>query len=149
MFEAWHKHARQLKIVGALLALLGSLALVWFTIQAPERGRNALVTAMENDAARFFATERDIGALARDTKSGAARSIGLSPEYALVSLGDGGRYYVRIDTQRALVTELLKERMAAASPEVFSLGEISRPSGRCRRFRANSTQATCRCSDRF
>ena len=134
MFEAWQKHARQLKVAGALLALLGSLALVWFTIQAPERGRNALVTGMENDAALFFATERDISALARDAKTGAARSIGLSPEYALVSLGNGSRYYVRIDTQRALVTELLKERLAAGSPEVFSLGDIQPPVGPLQAF---------------
>jgi cell division protease FtsH len=77
----------------------------------------------------FFATERDISALAQSAKTGAAKSIGLSTEYALVSLENGGRYYVRIETQRALVTELLKDRLSAATPVLFSLGDIQPPVG--------------------
>ena len=129
MFTIFLKYKKQLKVAAALSALLASLLLVWFTIQAPERGRNALVTSMEQDSDLFFASERDISALARDAKSGAAKSIGLSAEYALVSLADGSRYYVRIDTQRTLVTELLKDRLSAATPVVFSLGDIQPPAG--------------------
>src|SRR5262245_12515933 len=104
---------RTLKIAGAVLALAASLALVWFTVTAPERGKDPQVVAMGKQSALFFAVERDLTALAQDAQSGAARSIGLSAEYALVSLADGGRYYVRIDTQRALVAELLKDKLAA------------------------------------
>jgi cell division protease FtsH len=111
----------------AVLALAGLLALIWFTVHAPERGKDPQVTAMESQSAAFFAVERDITALAADAKSGAARSIGLSNQYALVSLNDGGRYYVRIDTQRALVGELLRERLASPSTAVFSLSEVQPP----------------------
>jgi cell division protease FtsH len=96
-------------------------------VHAPERGKDPQVTAMESQSAAFFAVERDITALAADAKSGAARSIGLSNQYALVSLNDGGRYYVRIDTQRALVGELLRERLASPSTAVFSLSEVQPP----------------------
>jgi len=129
LFTTLLKYKKQLKVAGAILALAASLILVWFTIHAPERGRNALVTGMEQDSALFFATERDISALAQDAKSGAAKSIGLSAEYALVSLENGGRYYVRIETQRALVTELLKDRLSASNSVVFSLGDIQPPVG--------------------
>jgi cell division protease FtsH len=129
LFTTLLKYKKQLKVAGVILALAASLTLVWFTIHAPERGRNALVTSMEQDSDLFFATERDISALARDAKTGAAKSIGLSMEYALVSLDNGGRYYVRIDTQRALVTELLKDRLSTSRPVVFSLGDVQPPVG--------------------
>ena len=98
-------------------------------MQVPERGRNALVAGMEKDSDLFFATERDIGALAQDAKSGAAKGIGLSAEYALVSLENGGRYYVRIDTQHALVTELLKDRLSSTASVVFSLDDVQPATG--------------------
>lgn len=40
---------------------------------------------MEKDSALFFATERDIIALAHDAKTGAATSIGLSRDYAQIA----------------------------------------------------------------
>jgi hypothetical protein len=43
------KYKRQLKCVGAVLALAASITLVWFTVNSPERGRNVLATAMEKD----------------------------------------------------------------------------------------------------
>ncbi|MCE9640075.1 MAG: AAA family ATPase, partial [Betaproteobacteria bacterium] len=109
------------------LALAASIALVWFTINTPELGKNPLVTTMEKDSALFFATERDITTLAQDAKAGAATSIGLSKDYALVSLHDGGHYYVRIDTQRPLIMELLKDKLSPAAPAVFSLADIQPP----------------------
>lgn len=117
----------RLHFAGVLLALAASVALFWFTVNTPEQGKNPLVTAMEKDSALFFAAERAINALAEDAKTGAAASIGLSAEYALVSLKDGGRYYVRIDTQRSLISDLLKDRLSPAAPAVFSLADIHPP----------------------
>jgi len=121
------KHKSQLKFGGIVIALAASIALGWFTMNAPEQGKNPLVKAMERDSALFFATERDINALAQDARSGAATSIGLSTKYALVSLGDGGHYYVRIDTQRSLIAELLKAELTPTAPAVFSLADIQPP----------------------
>src|SRR6185295_12160343 len=126
LLKTWIKQ-KPLQVAGAVAAFIGSVALIWFTIHAPERGKDPQVTAMESESAKFFAVERDITALAADAQSGAARSIGLSNQYALVNLQDGGRYYVRIDTQRALVGELLKDGLAMPVPAVFSLGDVEPP----------------------
>ena len=80
MLKSLLRYKSHLKFAGVFLALAASLTLVWFTINTPERGRNPLVTTMEKDSALFFATERDITALAQDAKTGAAKSIGLSPD---------------------------------------------------------------------
>jgi cell division protease FtsH len=93
-------------------------------MQVPERGRNALAAGMEKDPDPYFAMERDISALAHDADSGAAKGIGLSGQYALVSLQNGDRYYVRIDSQHTLVTELLKDRLGSTTSVVFSLGDV-------------------------
>lgn len=127
MLDSLLKYKGGLKLAAVLLAFAASIVLVWFTINTPERGRNPLVTAMEKDSALFFANERDITALARDARTGAARSIGLSMDYALVSLNDGGHYYVRIDTQRGLIMELFKDNLSPAAPAVFSLADIQPP----------------------
>ena len=127
MLNSLFQYKKRLKFAGVFLALAASFALVWFTINTPERGRNPLVTTMEKDSALFFATERDITALAQDAKTGAAKSIGLSMDYALVSLNNGGHYYVRIDTQRSLIMELLKDNLSPTAPAVFSLADIQPP----------------------
>lgn len=127
MLKSLLKYKSHLKFAGVFLALAASFTLVWFTINTPERGRNPLVTTMERDSALFFATERDITALAQDAKTGAAKSIGLSMDYALVSLNDGGHYYVRIDTQRSLIMDLLKDKLSPAAPAVFSLADVQPP----------------------
>src|SRR5262245_23383684 len=82
---------------------------------------------MEKESERYFATERDFSALAQDARSGAARSIGLSANYALVDLADGNRYYVRVDAQRPLVADILKEKLVAPAPAVFTLSEVHPP----------------------
>jgi cell division protease FtsH len=131
LFKSLRKYRNTLKWTGIALALAASLALVWFTLHTPEQGRNALATAMEKDSAGYFATERDINALAQDAQTGAAKAIGLSPQYALVNLRTGGRYYVRIDGQRALISDLLKDKLAPAAshtpPAVFTLGDVQPP----------------------
>jgi len=127
LFKSLLNRNRKTATAVVVAALAASIALVWFTLHTPVQGRNTVATAMEKDSARFFATERDITALAQDTQSGVAESVGLSPEYALVSRRDGSRYYVRIDSQRALISELLKDKLSAASPEVFALGDVQPP----------------------
>jgi cell division protease FtsH len=119
------KHKGPLKAVAVSLALAASVALAWFTINSPERGRDPQALAMEKNSAQYFASERDITALAQDAKTGAAQRIGLSTDYALVGLKDGSTYYVRTDTQRVLITELLKDKLAATT--VFSLPDVQPP----------------------
>ena len=114
------------KTGGAVLAVVASALLVWFTLTAEEPGRNAVAAQMEAQSASFFATERDFSALARDVKTGNAKSVGLSAEYALVALNDDSRYYVRTDAQKALVAEALREKPSTA-PAIFSLGNVQPP----------------------
>ncbi|MGQ0523854.1 MAG: AAA family ATPase [Betaproteobacteria bacterium] len=127
MYRSLLKRNRPVKLGGAALALAVCFALVWFTVHAPERGRNARAVAMERESAQYFAEERGITALAQDARSGAAQGIGLSADYALVQLNDGTRYYVRIDQQRALLAQALKDDVAAAGASVFSLGDVHPP----------------------
>ena len=127
MFRSLLKRNRPVKLGGAALALALCFALVWFTIQAPEPGRDPQVVAMERDSAQYFAVERGLTALAQDVRSGAAASVGLSADYALVQLNDGTRYYVRIDRQRTILAQALNEGVAGKAPAVFALGEVHPP----------------------
>jgi cell division protease FtsH len=116
--------------VGLALVLVASVTFAWLTIHTPQQGRDALAVAMENHSALYFAAERDMTALARDASTGAALGIGLSADYALVSLKDGGRYYVRTAGGNALLAELLKDIVApkpGAAPVVFSLPDLQPP----------------------
>ena len=126
MLKTLFSNKKLWKTAVALLAVVASAALVWFTVTADEPGRNPVAVQMEAQSAAFFATERDFSALANDVKTGNAKSIGLSAEYALVALSDDSRYYVRIEAQKALVAEALREKLAAA-PAVFSLGNVQPP----------------------
>jgi len=131
MLRTLLKYRNPWKGLGVALALVASMALAWFTVTTQERGRDPLATAMERDSALYFATERDITALAADARTGAARSIGLSAEYALVNRIDGSRYYVRIGERGTLLAELLRDRPAGqgdgAAPAVFSIPEVQPP----------------------
>ena len=127
MLNALTKHRKLLKRI-ALVVLCASLViLVWLTVQAPERGRDARITTMEAESATYFAAERDLGALATDARTGAARHIGLAAEYALVQRTDGSRYYVALGTQKPLVGELLKGTLAGNA--IFTLDEVQPPAG--------------------
>ena len=53
MFRSLLKRNRPVKLGGAALALALCFALVWFTIQAPEPGRDPQVVAMERDSAQY------------------------------------------------------------------------------------------------
>jgi cell division protease FtsH len=121
------KHKKLLRAVALAASTAAVVALAWYTATAPQRARNPLAVTMERESATFFGAERDLTALAQDARSGAAAAIGLSTEYALVTLHDGTRYYVRNDAQRALVTELLKGDLGAKSPEILALEKIQPP----------------------
>ena len=123
------KYRKELKLGAALVALAGSFLLVWLTITAPDRGRDPRVTAMEKESETFFRVEGGITGLAEDLKLGSVASIGLSPNYALVGLNDGSRYYVRIDAQKTLLPEVIKASLSGPSVPVFSLGDVQPPSG--------------------
>lgn len=127
MYRSLLKRNRPVKLGGAVLALAVCIALVWFTIHAPQRGRNSQAVAMERESAQYFAVERGITALAQDAQSGAAQGIGLSADYALVERSDGTRYYVRIDQQRALLAQILKDGVSGGEAAVFSLGDVHPP----------------------
>ena len=128
MFKSFFK-AKQLKWGAAALSLAALTALVWFTVYAPQPGKDPQARLMEQESAAFFAVERDISAFARDVQTGAAASIGLASGYVLVSLTDGGRYYVRMDAQRALLPDILKDRLATQAPAVFALSDVQPPAG--------------------
>ncbi len=126
MLRSFDKHKKPLAVAGVILLFAACLALAWFSFNAQEQGRNPVATAMEKESALFFSTEGDLSSLARDIQGGAARSVGLSPQFALVSLSNGDRYYVRTDNQRAVVAELLKGNLAGA-PAVFSIDDVQPP----------------------
>ena len=128
MFKSFFK-AKQLKWSAAALSLAALTALVWFTVYAPQPGKDPQARLMEQESAAFFAVERDISAFARDVQTGAAASIGLASGYVLVSLTDGARYYVRMDAQRALLPDILKDRLATQAPAVFALSDVQPPAG--------------------
>src|SRR3954466_217014 len=140
MLRSFEKHKKPLVIAGLILLCIAGLTLAWFSFNAAEQGRNPIATAMEKDSALFFATERDLSALARDVQDGAAASVGLSSQFALVNLANGERYYVRTDTQRVLVAELLKGGLAA-SPAVFSIAEVQPPAPPLAMLSRNLTSA--------
>ena len=128
MSESLLKHKKWLKLAAAVFALSASIALTWFTVNAPERGKDPQVTAMEEQSDSFFRIERDFTSLAEDARSGAAKSIGLSGDYALVMRKNGERYYVRIDKNRMLLPDVLKANLSGAAP-VFTLGDVQPPAG--------------------
>jgi cell division protease FtsH len=127
LYRSLLKRNRPVKLAGLALALVVCFALVWFTVHAPERGRNAQAVAMERESAQYFAVERGLSTLAEDARTGAAKGIGLSADYALVLLNDDSRYYVRIDQQRALLAQALKDGVSGGTAAVFSLGEVHPP----------------------
>jgi cell division protease FtsH len=129
MLSTWWRHTGPAKVCGLALVAAATLALAWFTINAPERGHNPLASDMEKNSALYFASERDMTALVRDARTGAASSIGIAADYALVSLSDGDRYYVRTGEGRALFTDLLADAAPKdnAAVAVFSLPDVHPP----------------------
>jgi len=130
------KHRKQLIRVLAAGGIAAGAALLWFTLHGPERGRNPLAVSMETESAAYFASERDLTTLTQDVQSGSAAGIGLSSEYALVSRRDGTRYYVHMDSQRALVPELVKGGQSSTAPEIFALDHVQPPGPPLATFRS-------------
>jgi cell division protease FtsH len=127
LFESLAKHKKSILRALIVLCVAALAALAWFIAHAPERARHPMAVAMEAESASYFVAERDLSALAQDVRSGRARSIGLSAEYALVATAEGIRYYVRLDAQRSLATELLKGGFGNYGPEIFALETVHPP----------------------
>ena len=127
MFDSLSKHKKSILRISIVLSVAALAALAWFIAHAPERARHPMAVAMEAESASYFVAERDLSALAQDVRSGRARTIGLSPEYALVATSEGIRYYVRLDAQRGLATELLKSGFGNGGPDIFALETVQPP----------------------
>jgi cell division protease FtsH len=106
-----------------VIGLLIGVSAAYVGQDVPAQGRDALATEMEADSSKWFAQEHNLSAFAEDLRNGKVAAVGIGIEYALVSAGKDGRYYVRIDTQRPLFLDLLKEK-SAQHPTIVSLGDI-------------------------
>lgn len=106
-----------------VIGLLIGVSAAYISKDVPSRGRDALATEMEADSSKWFAQEYNLSAFADDLRNGKVAAVGIGIEYALVSAGKDSRYYVRIDTQRPLFLDLLKEK-SAKLPTIVSLGDI-------------------------
>lgn len=127
MIDSLLKHKKPIVRGSIAAATLAFAVLAWFTLHAPERARHPQAVAMEAQSASYFAVEQDLTTLAQHVQSGAAQAVGLSTEYALVHTRDGTRYYVRIDAQRGLATELLKAGLADGGPDILALESVQPP----------------------
>lgn len=134
MIDSLLKHKKPIVRGSIAVATLAFAVLAWFTLHAPERARHPQAVAMEAESPSYFAAERDLTTLAQHVQSGAATAVGLSTDYALVRTQDGTRYYVRIDAQRGLATELLKSGLAAGGPDIFALESVQPPGPPLRAF---------------
>lgn len=106
-----------------VIGLLIGVSAAYVSKDVPSRGRDALATEMEADSSKWFAREHNLSAFAEDLRNGKVAAVGIGVEYALVSADKDGRYYVRIDTQRPLFLDLLKEKPAKPLT-IVSLGDI-------------------------
>jgi cell division protease FtsH len=127
VFESFSKHKKPILRTLIVLCIAAIGALAWFIAHAPERARHPGAVAMETESATYFGAERDLTALGEDIRRGLAAAIGLSAEYALVATTQGERYYVRLDAQRGLATELLKTGFGSGGPEIFALESVQPP----------------------
>ena len=131
MLSTWWRQPGLAKSAGIAAGIVAAAALAWFTVNTPERGHDPLAADMEKNSALYFAIERDMTRLVHDAKTGTARTIALTDQYALVSLDDGSRYYVRAGEGRVVLAELLASQLAGAkpgtAPAVFSLPDVQPP----------------------
>lgn len=106
-------------VIGLLIGIGATFAFP----DVPSRGRDALATEMESNSSKWFAQERNLSEFGGDLRTGKVAAVGIGIEYALVNVEKDQRYYVRIDTQRPLFLDLLKEKSEKA-PTIVSLGGI-------------------------
>src|SRR4029079_16620578 len=131
MLSSWWRGAGRARSAGLAAGIAAVAALAWFTFTTPERGHDPLATDIEKNSALYFAIERDMTRLVHDAKAGTARTIALTDQYALVTLDDGSRYYVRTGEGGVVLAELLASQLAGAkpgaAPAVFSLPDVQPP----------------------
>lgn len=107
---------------GLILAVLA----VYFLGPTPVRERAELATQMESESWKWFAKERNLSEFIADMRAGKVAALGIGVEYVLVTGEKDARYHVRIDTQRPLFLDAVKEKQEKP-PLVVSLGDINPP----------------------
>lgn len=126
MYAVFTKHRKTILRGLVALALAACAALAWIIAHAPERARHPLAAAMESQSASYFAAEQDLAGMLQAVRDGRIAAVGLSPRYALVAGRDGSRAYVRLDAERSLAAELLREGLAGRA-EVIALESVHPP----------------------
>jgi cell division protease FtsH len=126
------KYKKLVWLVVAGLVLAGAAILL--LDPTPLHKRNEVATQMETQSWKWFAKERNLSEFSTDLRAGKVSAIGIGVEYALINIDKDTRYYVRIDTQRPLFLDLLKEIQAPPAkggsvqpPTLVSLGGIAPP----------------------
>ena len=89
--------------------------------------RNTVAAAMEAKPLSWFAKEKSLTEFASDLHANKVVDIGIGIEYAFVTLDKAEHYYFKIDSQRPLFIELLKEKHVGTAPNIVSIGDISLP----------------------
>lgn len=117
-------------VIGLVLALLA----MRFLAPTPPQVRDELATQMETQSWKWFAQERNLSEFTADLRTGKVRAVGIGVEYAFIDLDKSIRYYLRIDTQRPLFLDLLKEKptakltkMKLLPPTLVGLGDVAPP----------------------
>lgn len=117
---------RKILLVFLLAVLALALAFLGFgSNPAPDHA--PIAKQMQEDSAAWFKMERDLSTLAGDLKAARISAVGISPDYALVSLAEGGQYYVRISGQREMLSAVLAAHLGQAGFQVLSLDDVQPP----------------------
>lgn len=114
------KHARVIVPLALLL-----LAVIYTSMPTPPSVREPQAQQMEKDSRKWFAQEQSLSQLGQDLKAGKVKVVGLGFENALVTADK--QYYVKIGAQRALLFEMLKDKLLTAPPTLLTLGDVAPP----------------------
>ena len=122
-------------VVGLVIAILA----VRFFGPTPPQERDAMATQMESQSWKWFAKERNLTEFSADLRAGKVVALGIGLEYAFVNVAKDVRYYVRIDTQRSLFLDVLKEKQKTPAPTIVGLGDVAPPISAAAKFTRHLT----------
>lgn len=110
-------------VIGLVIAIVAAR----FFGPTPPQERDELATQMESQSWKWFAKERNLSEFFADIRAGKVSALGIGIEYAFVNVEKDGRYYVRIDTQRPLFLDVVKEKQKTPAPTIVGLGDVAPP----------------------